>query len=75
MFESFDTAVRCSAGHLFTTIWVPLASVKAVRMGPTRYQYCPVGHHWVTVTRLDEDGPASAEQLAEAALVHDVRIP
>jgi hypothetical protein len=75
MFESFDTPVRCSAGHLFTTIWVPLASVKSVRMGPTRYQHCPVGHHWATVTRLDEDGPATEEQLAEAALVHDVHVP
>jgi hypothetical protein len=46
MFERFDTPVRCSAGHLFTTIWVPLGSLKAVRLGGTRYQYCPVGHHW-----------------------------
>jgi hypothetical protein len=29
MFERFDTPVRCSAGHLFTTIWVPLGSLKA----------------------------------------------
>ena len=75
MFESFDTPVRCSAGHLFTTIWVPLASVKAVRLGSTRYQYCPVGHHWATVTRLDEDGAVNQEELAEAALVHDVHLP
>ena len=74
MFEKFDTPVRCSAGHLFTTIWVPLASVKAVRMGPTRYQYCPVGHHWAMVRRL-EDGTASEQDLSSAALVHDVRIP
>jgi hypothetical protein len=75
MFEKFDAPVRCSAGHLFTTIWMPLASVKAVRLGWTRYQYCPVGHHWAAVTRLDQDGTATQEQLAEAALVHDVRIP
>jgi hypothetical protein len=75
MFEKFDTPVRCSAGHLFTTIWVPLASVKAVRMGPTRYQYCPVGHHWAAVTRLDEDPATTQAELSEAALVHDVRIP
>ena len=75
MFESFDTPVRCSAGHLFTTIWVPLASLKAVRLGWTRYEHCPVGHHWATVTRLDDDPATTEEELKEAALVHDVRIP
>lgn len=79
MFESFDTPVRCSAGHLFTTIWVPLASIKAVRLGYTRYQYCPVGHHWATVTRLDDvdsGNPAATEaELAQAALVHDIHVP
>ncbi len=74
MLERFDVPVRCSAGHLFTTIWVPLASVKAVRLGWTRWQYCPVGHHWATVSRL-ADGAATDADLAEAALVHDVRIP
>jgi hypothetical protein len=76
MFERFDTPVRCSAGHLFTTIWVPLASLKSVRLGGTRYQYCPVGHHWATVTRLDLDtATPTAEELAGAARVHDLRIP
>jgi hypothetical protein len=76
MFERFDTPVRCAAGHLFTTIWVPLGSLKAVRLGGTRYQYCPVGHHWATVTRLDLGGAApAAEELARAASVHDLRIP
>jgi hypothetical protein len=76
MFERFDTPVRCSAGHLFTTIWVPLASLKALRLGGARYQYCPVGHHWATVTRLDQDGATpSAEELANAAGVHDLRVP
>jgi hypothetical protein len=76
VFESFDTPVRCSAGHLFTTIWVPLGSLKAVRLGWTRYEYCPVGHHWARVTRLEDDDPASTEEeFKEAALVHDVRIP
>jgi hypothetical protein len=75
MFESFDTPVRCSAGHLFTTIWVPLVSVKAVRLADTRYQHCPVGHHWASVTRLDDDGAATGAELAQAALVHDVHVP
>jgi hypothetical protein len=75
VFEKYDTPVRCSAGHLFTTIWVPLASLKSVRVGPTRYQYCPVGHHWATVTRLDTEPGTTEQELAEAARVHDVPIP
>ncbi len=75
MLESFDTPVRCSAGHLFTTIWVPLATLKAVRLGPARYEHCPVGHHWASVTRLEDDPATTEEELKEAALVHDVRIP
>lgn len=79
MFQRFDTAVRCSAGHYFTTIWIPGGSLKALRLGVGlglgRYQYCPVGHHWARVTRLDWDGTPTAEELAKAALVHDVRIP
>lgn len=75
MFERFDVPVRCSAGHLFTTIWVPLASLKALRLGPARYQYCPVGHHWATVTRLDDDTPTTGTELSEAARVHDLRVP
>ena len=75
MFERFNTPVRCSAGHLFTTIWIPLLSLKALRLGWKRYQYCPVGHHWATVTRLDTDATPTPEELAKAARVHDVRIP
>jgi len=75
MFEQFDTPVRCSAGHFFTTIWIPFGSLKAVRLGWKRYQYCPVGHHWAAVTRLDMDAAPTPEELAKAALVHDARIP
>ncbi len=74
MFERFDRVVRCSAGHLFTTTWVPMASLKAVRLGNKRFQHCPVGHHWATVTPLD---PVMADpaELSAAASVHDLRIP
>jgi hypothetical protein len=74
MFERFDRPVRCRAGHLFTTIWIPLASLKAVRLGARRFQRCPVGHHWTTVTSLDQSS-ASAAELEAAAAVHDARIP
>ena len=74
MFEAYDRPVRCRDGHLFTTIWIPLASLKAVRLGDRRYQRCPVGRHWTTVTPLDP-ATTSAEDLAAAAAVHDIRIP
>ena len=74
MFERYDRAVRCKEGHLFTTIWVPLASLKAVRLGDRRYQRCPVGHHWTTVVPLDTTGASQAD-YEEAGKVHDTRIP
>jgi hypothetical protein len=74
MFESFDRPVRCRDGHLFTTIWMPLASFKAARLGNRRYQRCPVGRHWTTVTPLDRESADPAD-LRAAAAVHDLRIP
>lgn len=74
MFERFDRPVRCSAGHLYTTIWIPLGSLKAVRLGARRYQRCPVGNHWAMVVPLDPE-TASGEDLAAAGAVHDRRIP
>jgi hypothetical protein len=43
-------AVRCRDGHVFTTLWIPGVSVTSLRLGPWRYQRCPVGHHWSLVT-------------------------
>lgn len=68
------TVVRCRAGHLFTTIWIPGASVKALRLGWWRLQQCPVGHHWSLVAPVRESD-LTAEQLRFAAAHHDVRIP
>jgi hypothetical protein len=73
-FFAVDTVVRCRHGHLFTTMWIPGASVKSVRLGWWRFQYCPAGGHWTLVTpayvsELDDD------QRRDAAAVHDVRIP
>jgi hypothetical protein len=66
--------VRCRKGHLFTTIWVPGASLKSVRLGPWRLQRCPVGRHWTLVT------PVRASELTEAdrrraGEIRDARIP
>ncbi|HEY4917073.1 MAG TPA: hypothetical protein VIH92_09190 [Solirubrobacteraceae bacterium] len=74
MLDGFDRPVRCRDGHLFTTIWIPLASLKAIRLGRQRFQRCPVGHHWSMVTRVDRT-TAPAAELEAAAAVHDLRIP
>jgi hypothetical protein len=68
------TIVRCNRGHLFTTIWIPGASVKSLRLGPWRVQRCPVGHHWAIVT------PAQVSKLSErerddARAHHDTFVP
>jgi hypothetical protein len=69
-----NLVVRCRAGHLFTTIWIPGVSIKALRLGWARFQRCPVGHHWTLVK------PVRASELTEeerqfAELHRDVRIP
>jgi hypothetical protein len=69
-----DVVVRCREGHLFTTIWIPLMSLKAVRLGWIRWQYCPVGEHWTLVTPVrDEDLTDRERWIAEH--YHDVRLP
>lgn len=75
MFERFDRPVRCSQGHLYTSIWIYGGSLKAMRLGPRRrFQRCPVGHHWAMAERLDPSELTQAE-LDQAASVHDVHIP
>ena len=69
-----DTVVRCREGHLFTTLWVPGASLKAFRLGWWRFQRCPVGPHWSLVTPVDASS-LSEQEKALAAQNHDVRVP
>lgn len=69
-----NTIVRCRQGHLFTTVWVPLASFKAVRLGPWRYQFCPVGRHW-SLVRPVREGDLTPEERQQAAATKDIRIP
>ena len=68
------TVVRCRDGHLFTTLWVPGASVKALRLGWWRVQRCPVGRHWTLVTPAWE-AELTDEELDEARQHPDVRLP
>jgi hypothetical protein len=58
-----EVVVRCSAGHLFTTLWVPGASIKAIRLGRVRIQHCPVGHHWAQVVPIRDDDLSEEERL------------
>lgn len=69
-----NTVVRCRAGHLFTTIWIPGASVKSLRLGWRRFQYCPVGRHWALVTPV-KDVDLTDEQRQSADEQRDIRIP
>lgn len=69
-----NVIVRCRQGHLFTTIWVPGASVKALRLGPWRLQRCPVGHHWSLVTPV-RSSELTDEERRVAAEHRDVRLP
>lgn len=69
-----NTIVRCRQGHIFTTIWVPGASFKAVRLGTARWQRCPVGKHWSLVTPV-KDSDLTDEDRENAAQHHDVKIP
>jgi hypothetical protein len=66
--------VRCSKGHLYTTIWLPGASLKSLRLGGRRFQHCPVGDHW-SLVHLVRRSDLSARQLRAASKHSDVRIP
>jgi len=69
-----NAVVRCNQGHLFTTIWIPGASLKSIRLGWWRIQRCPVGHHW-TIVRPVRDADLTPQELEFAAEHKDVRIP
>ncbi|KAF7555015.1 hypothetical protein G7Z17_g2479 [Cylindrodendrum hubeiense] len=73
-FEKYDHIVRCSDGHLYTTVWVPMMSLKALRFGSRRVQRCPVGHHWTTVVRV-ESGELTYAELEKAMGIHDNQWP
>lgn len=66
--------VRCRQGHLFTTTWIPGASVKSLRLGLWRVQWCPVGRH-VDLVRLVKDADLSPAEREFAAGHHDVPVP
>ena len=69
-----NTIVRCRDGHLFTTLWIPGASIKSLRLGWYRFQRCPVGNHW-TLVKPVKDADLTAEEREAAEQIHDVRVP
>ncbi len=65
--------VRCRRGHLFSTIWLPAASVKSLRLGFWRVQRCPAGH-WSIVTPV-RASELSTRERSRAMRLKDVRLP
>ena len=66
--------VRCREGHLFTTLWIPGASVKSFRLVWWRIQRCPVGGHWTIVTPV-RDSELTDDERREANERQDTWIP
>lgn len=69
-----NATVRCRAGHLFTTTWIPGASVKSLKLGLWRLQWCPVGRHVTLVYPVKSADLTDAEREF-AAGHHDVPVP
>jgi hypothetical protein len=66
--------VRCSRGGLFEELWIPLASFKAIRLGPFRIERCPVHDRVEIVQQVDPSTLSDAER-AQAARYPAGRIP
>jgi hypothetical protein len=69
-----DSVVRCRRGHLFTTVWIPGASVKSLRLGFWRIQWCPVGRH-VDLVRPVKNADLTDAERSFALAHHDVLVP
>ncbi len=68
------TIVRCDSGGLYSTIWIPLISFKAIRFGSARFQRCPVHRRWERATLVDATALTDEERRAAESIV-DVGIP
>lgn len=69
-----DVVVKCRAGHVFSTSWIPGGSLKSVRLGWWRLQWCPVGKH-VSLVHPVKESEMTDEERAAAAASPDTRIP
>lgn len=69
-----DATVRCADGHLFRTLWIPGVSVKSLRLGLWRVQWCPVGSH-VSLVRLLKPSDLTGQMRQAAARYRDLPLP
>ena len=69
-----NSVVRCRQGHLFTTVWIPGASVKALRLGFWRLQWCPVGRH-VDLVHPVKSADLTDTERSFALAHHDAPVP
>jgi hypothetical protein len=69
-----NVVVRCRRGHLFSTTWIPGGSLKAIRLGLWRIQWCPVGRH-VDLVRLVKDADLTDAEREFALAHHDTPVP
>lgn len=69
-----NVIVRCREGHLYTTLWIPAASLKSLRLIWWRVQYCPVGRHFSLVTPVNAADLTEDERRA-AREHHDIPLP
>lgn len=71
---SYWAVARCRDGHLFETPNLPLASLKAIRLGGNRFQRCPVGKHWAMVSFVPP-GELSEAEIEQARRYRTSLIP
>jgi len=69
-----NAVVKCRRGHFFTTTFIPGGSLKAIRLGLWRIQWCPVGRH-IDLVRLVKDADLSEAQREFARAHHDLPVP
>jgi hypothetical protein len=69
-----NVPVRCNQGHLSTTTWIPGASLKALRLGFWRLQWCPVGRH-VALVHPVKDADLTEDERQFATAHRDTRVP
>jgi hypothetical protein len=69
-----NVPVRCNRGHLSTTTWIPGGSLKALRLGFWRLQWCPVGRH-VALVHPVKGADLTEDERRFAAAHRDTRIP
>jgi len=69
-----NVVVRCRQGHLFGTTFIPGGSLKAIRLGLWRIQWCPVGRH-VDLVHLVKDADLTEAEREFALAHHDIPLP